>query len=252
MRTFFFIVCAVFELGALRAQKEIANQQNTWLMYFGNHRLTDHWGFNTEYQWRRTDGLEQWQQSLLRAGVDFYGKQGLQLTAGYAWIKTFPYGEQPVSHVNDEHRIWQQVLMKSITGRCEIQHRFRLEQRLLENWVVIEDGNYLQDNMLYRQRARYRVMLTVPLSKKQMADKTLFLTASDEVFIGFGKGIAKNVLDQNRLAVALGWRFNAACNIQLGYLNQYIIKKDGIHAERNHTLIVGVTYNLDLRKKQDD
>jgi hypothetical protein len=104
--------------------------------------------------------------------------------------------------------------------------------------------------MLYRQRARYRVTLTVPLSKMQMADKTLFLTASDEVFIGFGKGIAKNVLDQNRLGVALGWRFNAACNIQLGYLNQYIIKKDGIHTERNHTFIVGVTYNIDFRKKE--
>ncbi|MFN5621480.1 MAG: DUF2490 domain-containing protein [Flavobacteriales bacterium] len=220
-------------------------------MVFGNHRLTNHWGFNTEYQWRRTNGLLHWQQSLFRTGIDFYGKRGLQLTIGYAWIKTFPYGEQPVSHVNDEHRIWQQVLMKSMMGRCEVQHRFRCEQRLLENWVITEDGNYLLDNILYRQRARYRVMITVPLSKAQLADKTLFLTASDEVFLGFGKGIGKNVLDQNRLAVAFGWRFNAACNIQLGYLNQYIIKKDGVMAERNHTLQLGMTYNLDWRKKEE-
>ena len=84
-----------------------------------------------------------------------------------------------------------------------------------------------------------------------MSDNTLFFTAYDEPFLGFGRGIAKNVLDQNRLYAALGWRFNAACNIQLGYLNQYIVKKDGIQAERNHTLQAALTYNIDFRKKEE-
>jgi hypothetical protein len=98
---------------------------------------------------------------------------------------------------------------------------------------------------------RYRLLLTIPLSRKEMTDNTLFFAAYDEPFLGFVNGIAKNILDQNRLCAALGWRFNAACNIQLGYLNQYIIKKDGIQAERNHTLQVSLTYNLDLRIKED-
>ncbi|MFM7725664.1 MAG: DUF2490 domain-containing protein, partial [Flavobacteriales bacterium] len=93
--------------------------------------------------------------------------------------------------------------------------------------------------------------LTVPLSRKEMVDNTLFVAAYDELFLGFGKGIARNVLDQNRLYFALGWRFNAACNIQFGYLNQYIIKKDGVMVERNHTIQLGVTYNLDWRKKEE-
>ena len=84
-----------------------------------------------------------------------------------------------------------------------------------------------------------------------MSDNTLFCVINDEVFLGFGKDIGKNVLDQNRFFTALGWRFNAACNIQLGYLNQYIIKKDAVHAERNHTLQMIVAYNLDLRKNDN-
>jgi hypothetical protein len=82
-----------------------------------------------------------------------------------------------------------------------------------------------------------------------MDDVTLFLAIYDEVFIGFGKGIGANVLDQNRLFAALGWRFNSDSNIQLGYLNQFVFKADGQRAERNHTLQAALTYNIDFRKQ---
>jgi hypothetical protein len=234
------------------AQKQISEQEHhAWLMYFGNHRLSEHWGIHTEYQWRRADGFEHWQQSLLRLGIDYYAKNSLQYTAGYAWIRSFQYGDQPIAHSYNEHRIWQQALMKSKIGPVDVQHRYRTEQRYIENWVKNGEGIYEQNGFYFRQRLRYRLMLTVPISRREMADNTLFFSAYDEPFLGFGKGISKNVLDQNRLYCAFGWRFNAACNIQLGYLNQYIIKKDGIQAERNHTLQTSMTYNLDWRKKSD-
>ena len=80
-----------------------------------------------------------------------------------------------------------------------------------------------------------------------MEDKTLFLSLYDEVFLGFGKGIGKNILDQNRLFASIGWKFNGRSNVQLGYLNQMIFKSDGIHIERNHNLQLSWTYNLDFR-----
>ena len=233
------------------AQKEIANQENAWLMYVGNHRISQCLGLHTEYQFRRSDMFQYWQQSLLRLGVDYHLKSGEQFTAGYAWIKSYPYGEQPIAHINNEHRIWQQFITKSNFYRIELQHRYRLEQRFIENWNTSVEGAHSLMGHLYRQRARYRFQITIPLSKREMSDNTLFCVINDEVFLGFGKGIGKNVLDQNRFFTALGWRINAACNIQLGYLNQYIIKNDGINAERNHTLQITVVYNLDCRKKED-
>lgn len=230
-------------------QKDISPQTHAWVMYFGNHRLSERWGIHTEYQWRRADMFNDWQQSLLRLGIDYYGKNNVQYTAGYGWIKTFQYGDQPVSHDFDEHRIWEQLILKNKAGRVDFHHRYRLEQRFLENWVKDASGNYALDGYLFRQRVRYRFMITMPLSRKEMENNTLFLSAYDEPFLGFGKGVAKNILDQNRLYVALGWRFNSNFNVQLGYLNQYVVKKDGIQAERNHTLQIGMTYNLDLRKK---
>jgi hypothetical protein len=233
------------------AQKDIATHENAWLMYLGNHRISDKLGIHTEYQFRRADIFQDWQQSLLRLGLDYYSKKGEQVTVGYAWIKSFPYGEQPIAHSNREHRIWQQYIMKSKLNRIELQHRYRLEQRFIENWKSVDDGVFDMMGYLYRQRVRYRFQIVVPLSKREMSDNTLFFVFNDEVFLGFGKGISNNVLDQNRLFSALGWRFNSACNVQLGYLNQYVIKKDGIHVERNHTLQTTVTYNVDWAKKEE-
>ena len=231
------------------SQKEISPQNHAWVMYFGNHKLSEHWGIHTEYQWRRADMFNEWQQSLLRLGVDYYSKQNAQYTVGYGWIKSFQYGDQPIAHNLNEHRIWEQFVIKNKVGRVDISHRYRLEQRFIENWVKDANAVYAQDGFVFRQRVRYRFMATVPLSRKEMKDNTLFLAVYDEPFLGFGKGIGKNILDQNRLYGAIGWRFNKDFNVQLGYLNQYVVKTDGIKAERNHTLQIGVTYNIDFTKK---
>jgi len=81
-----------------------------------------------------------------------------------------------------------------------------------------------------------------------MVDNTLFFSISDEIFLGFGKGIGKNVMDQNRFYTGLGWRFTKNIQLQLGYLNQYIIKSDGLHMERNHTLQASLTLQADFSK----
>jgi hypothetical protein len=241
-----FFVFVFFPYRA-QTQKEIVSQKHGWAMYFGNHRLTDKWGIHTEYQWRRADYFDRWQQSLLRLGVDYYAKNGEQYTLGYGWIRSYQYGDQPIAHNLNEHRIWQQFIVKGNLGRVDLHHRYRLEQRFIENWVKDPQEVFNQEGYVFRNRVRYRFMATVPLSKKELTDNTLFLAVYDEPFLGFGKGIQKNILDQNRLYVAFGWRFNKNVNVQLGYLNQYIVKTDGIKAERNHTLQVALTYNLDFR-----
>ncbi len=240
---------SVLIVNFVNSQKIISNQNHAWVTYLGNHKLTDKWGIHTEYQWRRAEGFKNWQQSLMRIGVDYSVNPTLSTTAGYGWIVTYPYGEQPIGHEFQEHRIWEQVNLKSKYGRFEVQHRYRLEQRFLENWIKDNDGYYLKSENLFRQRIRYRLMILVPLSRNEMANNTLFLNVNDEPFIGFGKGIGKNILDQNRFNINLGWRFNKDLNVQVGYLNQYISKADGIKVERNHTFLISTIYNLDFTKK---
>ena len=128
----------------------------------------------------------------MRLGVDYYSKQNAQYTLGYGWIKSYQYGDQPIGHNSNEHRIWEQFVIKNKVGRVDISHRYRLEQRFIENWVKDANAVYAQDGFVFRQRVRYRFMATVPLSRKEMKDNTLFLAVYDEPFLGFGKGIGKN------------------------------------------------------------
>lgn len=230
---------------------QIAHQTNAWYMYFGNHKLNEKWALHTEYQFRRSGLIKDWQQSLARVGLDYKLKDKSMITAGYAWVVSYPYGEQPISAKFTEHRIFQQYIMNSNSGRFYFNHRYRLEQRFLQNVIVDNSGQVNYDGYRFLQRARYRFMISIPLNKPKMEDKTIFLAFYDEVFIGFGEGIGSNILDQNRLFAALGYRFNKDVNVQLGYLNHRIYKGDGISREYNHTLQAGLTYNLDFSKKID-
>ncbi len=249
LRATLLLVCLSF---SAVAQYVVDDQFNSWYMYFGNHRITDRWGIHTEYQFRRHGIMEKWQQSLMRVGVDYHVKNDMMITAGYGWIVSYPYGEHPIGRTATEHRIWQQLILKQNVWRLYFNHRFRLEQRFIENWQKDDSDEFVLEGFNYRNRGRYRFMVSVPLSKKEMTKNTLFLALYDEVFLGFGDGIGLNILDQNRLCAALGWKFSNNLNVQLGYLNHFVIKSDAVTRERNHTLQVSCTYNFDFRKKEKE
>ena len=233
------------------AQKNISNQFNAWALYTGTHKISSKVNLMTEYQWRRAEGFKHWQQSLLRLGLEYEINPKVSVMWGYAWIKTFPYGSQPVLHEFNENRLFEQLNLKDKIGRFEIQHRYRLEQRWLEQYAKNATNDIVQVDPVYRNRIRYRAMAMVPLSRKEMGDNTLFLNVNNELFVGFGKGIAKNPIDQNRFIAALGWRFNAQTNMQVGYLNQFVIKSNATDMARNHSLWMSMVYNLDFTKMFD-
>ena len=93
MKKIIFLLSIVFITKLNFAQKEIVNQQHAWITYQGNHKLTSKIGLHTEYQWRRADYFQHWQQSLLRIGVDYHMHPNAFFTAGYGNIITFKYGD---------------------------------------------------------------------------------------------------------------------------------------------------------------
>ena len=160
----------------------------------------------------------------------------------------FPYGKQPTAVQFTEHRIFEQFILKNKVNRVYFTHRYRFEQRFLENASLNSDNQKIVDGFRFRQRARYRLALTIPINHKKLEDNTLYFSVFDEVFLNFGKGTANNALDQNWVNTSFGWRFNSKLKINLGYQNQFIIKGNGVNMERNHTLAFGIGYNLDFRK----
>ncbi|MGB2424093.1 MAG: DUF2490 domain-containing protein, partial [Flavobacteriales bacterium] len=171
--------------------RDVVDQQMSWYMLFGNHRLTRQLGLHTEYQFRRTGLGADWQQSLLRFGLDWHRDDQHVVTGGYGWIRSFPYGEQPIAETFDEHRIWQQLVIKSVTGQFKWVHRYRLEQRLMQ----------FSSSSRWQHRARYFMQVKWPVPNHP----EWAVTAYEEAFIGLRAldTPVSNLLQQNRMSVAL-------------------------------------------------
>ena len=228
------------------SQKQIDDQFNSWWSYSGTHKVTDKFSVSTLYSWRRNMGVKYWQQSLVRVGGNFKITDNFTVTPGYDWVVTFPYGKQPIAVNFIEHRPFEQFTLKNKIGRIVMKHRYRLEQRFLQNVSLNSEHKKVVNGYRFRNRTRYRLTFTIPLNHKTLEDNTLFFTVFDEVFINFGKGTGK-VLNQNWFNTSIGWKFNSKASIKIGYQNQYLIKGNN-NVERNHTFAFGINYNLDFRK----
>ncbi len=255
MKHFFCLVIVIPFLAinataqTIKSNPNKAVQNNAWIMYFGQHTLAEKWKLHTEYQWRRSEYFNYWHQSLLRLGAEYAINPILSGTLGYGWINTYPYGEQPIPGETGEHRAWQQIVLNSKIGRLSIQHRYRLEQRWIERLASAPNGSIVNDGFNYSNRVRYRLIVNMPLNKPSISKGATFISIYDEPFVSWGGAIQNNHLDQNRFYAALGYQYSPDGNIQLGYLNQVLIKTGGISREVNHTLQIAFTHHLDLRPR---
>ena len=173
----------------LRAQNTRINNFNNigWFSYFGTFKLNGKWGIHTEYQWRRVNTISDWQQGLLRLGVNYQATPKLQLRLGYAWAETFAYGEIPINGFGKnftEHRLFEMATLTDKMSIVDLSHRFIFEQR----WVGRYSNANLttEDEYLFLNRLRYLFRLQMPLKGESVANKTPYVALYDEIFIGFG------------------------------------------------------------------
>lgn len=178
-------------------------------------------GIHGEYQWRRVDYIKNWQQSLLRVGVNYQYNPNILFRLGYGWIETFPYGEIPIQSMGKdftEHRIFQMMQLQQTEGNIQFSHRFMLEQRFIG--VYNNETSESEDSFSFLNRIRYMFRLQVPVSLKNKEKSKPYFACYDELFIGFGKNVNANIFDQNRIGIVFGYKFNDRFRFEAGYLNQ--------------------------------
>lgn len=211
---------------SLQAQDNGEDQLGAWYMYFGMNRISERLSIHSEAQFRFYDLASNFNQLLLRTGLNYHISEEAIATFGYAYIWTDPTFEDDPDLLDriSEHRIFQQFILKNEVGRFNFEHRYRLEQRFLDF-----DGP--TDT---QHRARYRLQVTHPLGD------TFFINWYDEVFLN----LQGNIFGQNRLYLALGARLSPTLSVQAGYLKNHF---SNAHYDR---LQFGVFFNPDLRKKE--
>ena len=122
---------------SLFAQPKVLDfNQNGWFSYSGDHRVEGRWGIHFDTQWRRSTVLTRWQQYQFRPGLNFQVNRNLLLTVGYAYTRTYPYGDFPGVAAFPEHRIYEQAVIRHPRTSVNFSQRYRLEQRFIHSILL--------------------------------------------------------------------------------------------------------------------
>ncbi|WP_244906424.1 DUF2490 domain-containing protein [Jejuia pallidilutea] len=188
------------------------SKTGSWYMYFFNTQFKNSdFGIQGDLQHRNWNVLGDLEQLLVRTGVTYTPKNsGIMFTLGYANITTGTFGDSTAS--TNENRIYQEGLFsQKLGGRFFLTHRFRYEQRFVEN----------QD---FRTRYRYNLFLNIPLNKKALEKNAIYTAFYNEIFVNGQTNIGNNntvaLFDRNRTYLGLGYVLKPGQRFQLGWMNQ--------------------------------
>jgi len=176
-----------------------------WLIYIGSKELKNGWNIHNEVQYRNYDAVGDLEQLLLRTGLGYnLTENNNNLLLGYGYILSENYvGETDQKVSVNEHRIFQQFTTKQKVGVLNLSHRYRFEQRFVEDH--------------FKMRFRYFLGLKIPLQNKADGNNPLYLSAYNEIFLN----TKSEIFDRNRLYGGLGYQFSKQLRLELGYMNQF-------------------------------
>lgn len=177
----------------------------SWYMYFGNKKLDSKWNIHHEVQYRNYNATGDLEQLLLRTGLGYnLTENNNNVMLGYGYILSENYiGEFDEKESVNEHRIFQQYLTKQKVKSAVLTHRYRIEERF------VEDD--------FKMRFRYFLSLNIPITDKEFGDKTFYASAYNEIFLN----AESSVFDRNRLYAGVGYKINKNMKVETGYMNQF-------------------------------
>ncbi|MGB3150726.1 MAG: DUF2490 domain-containing protein [Maribacter sp.] len=222
--------------GTVYLQETGEDKLGSWHMYFGTNRISEKFSIHTEAQLRYYEQAKNFNQLLLRTGLNYHINPDAIATVGYAYINTDPDFSDIRMVFDDiftedlrlnEHRIFQQFILKDKVWEVLFEHRYRLEQR----FIAVGEKSNPEFEKRTDHRARYRLQVTLPLTD------IFFLNFYDEIFIN----LQREAFDQNRLYAAIGVNVTENLSVQAGYL------KNHFRTANFDRLQIGVFYNPDLR-----
>ena len=216
---------------------------NSWFVYAGDHQIKGPWGVYSEMQVRRSDIVAIWQQFQVRDAVTYRFSPRVQAAVGYVFTNTLPYGDFPAARSFTEQRTYQQIALKHGVGALELEHRFRTEQRWIQNFTGATDYFWR-----YQNRVRYQARVVLPITKTDSAGHQWYLFGGNEILVQYGPNRGPNRFDQTRPFAGVGYKLTRNNKVEVGYLNQYIIQRNDRIIESDHTFRVQWSSSTPLGK----
>lgn len=177
-----------------------------WFAYMGNQKINNKWNWHNEVQYRNFNFAGDLEQLMVRTGLGYnLSENNNNVLLGYAYVHSEPYiAGTDAKTRTDEHRIFQQFITKQQFGRVSVSHRYRFEQR------------FLQDD--FKMRLRYALSLNIPINKKVMDKNAVYASLSNEVFIN----TKQNHYDRDRIYGGIGYCFSKYVKVEAGVMSQLL------------------------------
>jgi hypothetical protein len=173
----------------------------TWNVLTGRFNYNSKWHGFIELQLRSQQTYDHFNYHEVKGGIGYMITPSLSALIGTGRYVTYQVNDDFKSpFLVSENRLWQQFIWNQPFESFRIEHRLRAEQRYTSAG--------------YRNRFRYRISAIVPLNKKVITSKTLFVNSSNEFHFN-----NENVFfEQNRFYLGGGYNFSNQLSLQIGWI----------------------------------
>ena len=240
---FLFLISSGFPVTA-QTEKKIDKQSILWTRYFNQLLFDKKWSLHTEFDNRLFLKPVEQNVFVFRVQGRYKINEYLETGVGFAYFSVDTQIPEIDPDFNvPEYRFQQDMTLKLNVKRVTVLQRFQLEERFTRNANSLE----LLPGSIFSWRFRYRLQADYIFRKKE--NQYLKTVLSDEIMFNFGKKIIQNTFDQNRVYAALQFGMNKNIALELGYLNSFQRRANGIDYFNRDIIRFTIFHKIKIKKK---
>lgn len=210
---------------------EASNQQ--WFQYYNQIKINKEVSLFSDIGIRYKENLNHKTQFLIRTAIRYSINNNIACSFGVGNFNY--YGSEQIKRI--EFRPYQELIIKKLFTKIELNHRIRTEQQIFSN----SDMRFEE----FTNRIRYRLMMTISIIKFNQSEKTLDLILGDELFL-IGKNNLSSV--QNRILLGASFKLTKDLSTSLIYNRQNLTQLKSEYNRLDHIVWLGISHNLDFSK----
>lgn len=192
----------------VHSQMHTSNQQ--WVQYYTQFEFNSKYSLLSDAGYRWQNKFQHNNLYIARIGVAYTFNPKFRFAIGFAHLGIFNSDKL----TKMEFRPYQEIQYKKKHEEIKVELRFRLEERIFNNYIP----NYLVQPSTFNLRYRYQFLINIPIWRfsKKKTEQLLSLGISDEVFFKTDKGSLFS-FEQNRVVLSPTIHFNNRLSISLNY-----------------------------------
>ncbi len=251
----FFLVVVITSLVTLQgnAQASTAQFSNVeskyWINTYGNIRLKGNffWDMQTHLRFQEKGNVPlfgQWAQIYNRQGLGYIFSKNFNSTVGFVFRlnNNLDGVESNEQQTVSDWRIWHQYQFAMPFPRFNVYHRLRIEHRWSRGFA--SDSDYF-----FRNRYRYMLNVKIPINKRKLEEKTLYVAPEVELIMQSGRRVVNSPFEDLRLHTSVGYILNHRVILASGLM--YTMGQelfDGAIYKQGFVLRTRVYYFMDSQK----